>query len=526
METERAQNFQDRLNQWIASQGFWFQLKYSMSRPGGGGSVLYHMIRMAFRLMVFSVIVGIGAFIYLYNRTDREAYRKDLEISVLSALGAKDGSLGTFKREQGKFSISRISSSGKAGTFYTELDVRNISGQMSAWDGFVGTWDTGMMPLSRLDIDLRAGVADADLARTMGAVLFREHPGLEISGFDVEDATVTWGYSAVTRGVIERSHLKIVKTGSGWHLVFKGGKFSQNWLKDFDILELVVACRPDGVTVEKALFQKDGGTLDMSGLRISGAEQPVVSGVAKLKGVPLSGTLTTMAESVVEGRISGNLQVGGSTNSAEGVTFQGRILLGNGDSLSLRDKLHLLKTLKGVDAFNNYRRVEFTEGSFDLKTGGGNLQITGIDLKAGDAMTMKGSIKGRQPTPEEKRRFLPDLPVDDKVTTGPNASSKKPAKKDAVKKNDAKDFDREDQRLAIRKAAETSANSLSDIMSYEGEILLTLKPEVFEKSGKLIAEYPVDPKSGRIPLKVPVNGFLGSLTLKQAEEIYQKSQER
>ena len=34
METEQLQNFNERLSQWVANQGFWFQVRYSMSGTG------------------------------------------------------------------------------------------------------------------------------------------------------------------------------------------------------------------------------------------------------------------------------------------------------------------------------------------------------------------------------------------------------------------------------------------------------------------------------------------------------------
>jgi hypothetical protein len=31
MESEQSQNFNERLSQWVANQGFWFQIRYSMT---------------------------------------------------------------------------------------------------------------------------------------------------------------------------------------------------------------------------------------------------------------------------------------------------------------------------------------------------------------------------------------------------------------------------------------------------------------------------------------------------------------
>jgi hypothetical protein len=334
--------------------------------------------------------------------------------------------------------------------------------------------------------------------------------------------------------------MKAIRLANGWRLVFRSGKFSQNWIKGLDIEEVVVVCRPDGVTVEKALFHKNGGTVDMSGLRITGAEKPLVTGMAKFRNMPIEGILPPLAETMVEGRISGDFRVSGSTNSVEGIAFDGKVDLREGDVVSLRDRIHLLKALKGVDVFNNYRRVEFRTGSFILRTSKGSLSLEDVNLRADETMTLTGNVKARPPTEEETKILLPMLSEEKSLVSEDEKDAKRKSGMTAMdfslkqaeeaardaKGNPNKQQDRYDERLKQRKAAEGKADQLADIMKYEGELQLSLRPEVFEKSTKLIAEYPVDAKSGRIHVKVPVNGQLGILTLKLAEDIYQKGRER
>ena len=540
MESERAQNFQDRLNQWIASQGFWFQLKYSMSGKGMAGSTAFHVLQLFFRLLVFVVLIGVGGMFYLFNRTDGEPYRKKMEEAVLADLNSKEGQLQGLRQAQGKLSIAKFSAVGKDDAFFRDMDVRSIGAKMAVWNGLVGNWETGVMTIGRLDIDLRAGTTDAALAKNLGQVLFRNRPKLDIAGFDSEETTVSWGYSPVTSGMIEKSHMRAMRSANGWRLVFRSGKFSQNWIKGLDIEEVVVVCHPDGVTVEKALFRKNGGTLDMSGLRITGAEKPVVTGTARFRNLPMEVILPPLAGTMIEGAISGDFRVSGSTNSVEGIAFEGKVDLREGDVVSLRDRIHLLKALKGVDVFNNYRRVEFRTGSFIVRSGKGSLSLEDVNLRSDDTMTLTGNVKARPPTEEETKILLPMLGEEKSLVSDEEKGPKKSGGMSAMdfslkqaevaareaKGNPNKQQDRYDERLKERKAAETRADQLADIMKYEGEFELSLRPEVFEKSAKLVAEYPVDGKSGRIHVKVPVSGQLGILTLKLAEDIYQKGRER
>ena len=53
MESEQSQNFNERLSQWVANQGFWFQVRYSMSGSGMKGRAMFHLLRIGFRLLVF-----------------------------------------------------------------------------------------------------------------------------------------------------------------------------------------------------------------------------------------------------------------------------------------------------------------------------------------------------------------------------------------------------------------------------------------------------------------------------------------
>ena len=64
MESEQLQNFNERLSQWVANQGFWFQVRYSMSGSGMKGRAMFHLLRMGFRLLIFLALVALGTWIY------------------------------------------------------------------------------------------------------------------------------------------------------------------------------------------------------------------------------------------------------------------------------------------------------------------------------------------------------------------------------------------------------------------------------------------------------------------------------
>lgn len=537
MESERLQNFNDRLNQWIASQGFWFQLRYSMLGSGSRGGA-YQVFQLGFRLLIFALIVALGGLIYLVKRADGEGFRKKLEASLKEELGATRFRLGGFQHSQGKLAIPRITALGSDGTFFTELEANDIGGKMGLLDGVVGQWDPGTLTIGRLDIDLRAGAKDEAAAATLGQALFEDRPGVKIAGVDVEDATVTWGYSNLTRGMIEKSHLKARRLENGWRFQFKGGHFSQNWLSRLEIEDLVVVCTANGLLFEKARFKSGQGTLDFGGVTIKGKEKPLVEGLVRLDQLPLEGALPSGIQGFLEGSISGELKVRGSTNSLEGVGFEGRITLQEEDNITLRDRVHLLRALSVVDIYNNYRRVNFRQGSFKLKTTGGDLTLSDVNLKADDLFTLTGSMKARHPTQDEVNLHIqgeqearsPIFAAQEPTPEAAAPDSSDFTLKRAAKESQSKEktlpeeglSERYEVRLEERELEAQAADRLAESLRYEGEFEVTIRSDSFERSEKLHAEFPKNEKTGRIHLKVPIEGSLYDVTLKQAEDIYVK----
>jgi hypothetical protein len=76
-------------------------------------------------------------------------------------------------------------------------------------------------------------------------------------------------------------------------------------------------------------------------------------------------------------------------------------------------------------------------------------------------------------------------------------------------------------RLENRRLDELGAEKLSRSMRYEGELEISLPKEAFEKTPKLSELYPLRDPSGRVLMRVPLEGVIYDLTLKQAEGIYE-----
>ncbi len=543
MESEQTQNFNERLSQWVANQGFWFQVRYSMVGSGIKGVALFQLLRMAFRVTVFCLVVAAGIFYYLLKRTEYQAFNTNFKSALQSGFSAKEIEIKGFSRIQGQFEIKGIACEGGDQTFFNSLEAKNIRFKMGLLDGVVGKWDPKVILVSRLDVDLRAGADDAQSAKNFATAFFKKFDKVVVDSVEVTDASVSWGYSERTRGSISNSVLKIQRLEDVTILSFTGGVFDQNWLRNLEIVRLVVRCNAEGVYFEKAEFRRGQGTVDLGGLKVLGGERPSIEGVAKVRKLGLDGILPPALRSFVEGSFSSDFRVSGSTNTTAGVGFAGQVVLDGQDVITLRRRIYILQALSDIDYVRNYYRVDFKEGSFQMKTSGGGMEISDLNLKADDLFTMEGRMLVRLPTAEESRESVEkgsvaggsplfageeseedELAVradDSNFTLRRAALEEKRAKEGNAGVATNLSMDHLGLSLELRRLGEKAAERLSRTLRYEGLFKVTLLPDAFELAPKLIAQFPIDPKLGRIPLMVPIEGSIYELTLKQAEDIYQ-----
>ncbi len=535
MEYDESQQFNERLNHWVASQGFWFQLRYSLMGSGLAGTKGFHLMGLGLRLMVFLVLVMAVGGIYLMTRVGSEEFAKGIEERIGTTLHADEVELKGIARNSGSGVIPQLAATGEA-TFFSALEARNVRFKLGLLHGIIGKKDPGTVMIGRLEVDLQAGAADPRAAERISSALFEDRGGDLPTRFDIEDATLRWGYGATTRGGIQNSRLRIQKMEEGWKLVFEGGTFSQNWLRNLEIVSLVASCSPQGIDFEEALFKVGQGTVKIENLRLVAGERPQVEGRATLKRLPLDSVLPVVARSFLEGSISGVFDISGSTNTPEGIGFEGTVMLEEGDLIRLKDRVHLLRALSVVVAYHNYRKVDFRQGSFKLKTGGGTFEIQDLALDGKELMTLEGNIKGRPPTEDEQRQtkeqeavsplfaseLLDDAEVlseEDAGFTLRRAAEAADASKSGSEESGAAVFDEVAGTLAVP-PWEAQEQNAARALRFEGALEITLPPDAFERAPILRDLHGRAAGSGRVPLKVPVEGTFYELTLGQAETIY------
>jgi hypothetical protein len=546
MEPEQLQNFNERLSQWVSNQGFWFQVRYSMSGSGAKGRILFHLLKMSFRVLIFLVLVAIGTWIFLEKRTDSMRFVAIQKKEIQERLSASDFEMRGYRRTQGQLEISRLAAEGEKNTFFTTLEARNIRCNMGLVDGLLGVWKPGIISIAKLDIDLRAGADDPDAASNLAAALFRTSTKVEANSFEVGNTNMRWGFSERTQGTIVGSTMRLNRYGDGWKISLKGGTFSQNWLQNLEILNIEAVCDKDTLVFQKAELKLNQGTVDFSGLRLTGGERPGVSGIAKIRNLNLESIIPPALQSFMEGSISGDFKVTGSTNSSDGVGLEGQVALDGKDFISLRERIHLLKALSVVDYSRNYHRVDFREGSFLIKTINGGMEVSDVKLKSDELFTMEGRLKVRLPTQEEIQSAIakgagvdnsPLFTAEDAAAVERNllkSESDFTLKRAALEAQRIKEgkqsldslslFDRLGVGTEKRRMEQMEMERMSRMLRYDGLFLITIQKDAFERAPRLQEMYPVDPGSNRIPIRVPIEGDIYDITLKQAEDTYIRGQ--
>ena len=544
MESEQTENFNERLNQWVSNQGFWFQIRYSMAGSGIRGRAMFHLLRLAARLLVFILIVAAGLSIYLMKRPGTKQFFTGIRGDLESGLSATELEIRGVQHSQGQLDIGRLAAQGGEDTFFDSIEARNIRFNMNLLDGLIGTWQAGNIDIARLEVDLRAGTNDPQSAAKLAETIFRKPLKVEADSFQVADATFRWGYSERTQGAIESSNLKMQRVGNGWRLSFRGGTFSQNWLRQLEIVNLVVIAENGGMVFERAELKSGMGTVEFPGLRLVGGERPEVDGIVKIRSLTLDRVIPPALRNFVEGSISGDFKVFGSTNSSDGIGFEGQVTMDGTDLISLRERIHLLKALSVVDYSRNYHRVDFREGSFFLKTHRGGMELTEIDLKAEELFTLQGAFTVRLPTQQEIDEAMTkgadssplfaegEAPTDLTKPSSPESEfTLRRAAQEARRIQEGRQspesltlFDRLGLSIEMRRLQSQAAERMSRMLRYDGTVRITLPGDAFERAPRLKELYPVDRATGRVAIRVPLQGHIYELTFRQAEDIYLQGQ--
>lgn len=548
MDLETTKQFNERLAQWVANQGFWFQLRYSMA-GGGTSTLMYHTLRMLLKIAIFVVIAAAILLFFLVRRTDQASFKEKLKDSIVSGFECQSGQMKSFNRTQNRASIRYLTLEGGPNSYIDQCEVSGISFRMGLMDGLLGTWDANQISVDRMSVNVKAGAETEEEAMALGRSLSKRFDSLRFQALECQNTRIAWGYSLRTMGSISQSKMVVIRQDNGWRLRFTGGTFQQNWLKNLHIDELILVCTDKAITVEKGQFSvmiplselsadKAHGKVTFEDVKVTGGLRPGFSGSVIFENLPLHELLQDSYKDCIEGSISGRLKVQGSTNATDGVTFAGRVSLNEADEIILRSQLPLLNSLSILSPAGSFRKITFNEGYFNIKTSGGSLAISDINLIAPEQMEMRGGFLVRPAKSEEVNEMVRKGSITDEIAQGVIATaseissgtdelSLRRATELAGKGEKSKTgFDTQISDNSLPFAAEAmaselqvkTAEKLAITSIFEGKVSLTLPAAAFANAPS-VAKMARMADETSILLDSELQGNISDLTRTQAENL-------
>lgn len=545
IDQERLNAFQARMSSWVAGQGLFFQLRYAAAVRGTESSLFAAVMRLVLRLVIVVLVVLVGLWVFLAKRVDYGWFRNDLGEKISVALGANSAVVGSVSRERGHVNLQRVSLEGGEGSFFYDADIRGLRTRMGLLDGVVKDWNGESVTMKTLTISLKGGAETDEEAQASYKSLFFKPSQFSFDVVDVEDATLSWGYSEIHRGSIQGAHLKANRReDGGWKVVIKGGLFSQNWIRRFEIERMEVIVTQDRFEIVEMKLAKDGGSLELAGTLNKGGARPEFEGSGSMRSLSIWSVVEADYREFVDGVISGTLKFSGSTNTQAGFQVEAEVDLEEGDHVVLRDRFPLFRAISAVDRFRSYKKVRFSTGGFQMKTGGDQLELSKILLQALDLMRMEGDVTVRLPTDEEVKERLK---MEERPTVGAagrsSATDGGREKKDEEKELSLRDAgearkkaqERKDQSIRslilgsqtnsteVREIVEKAAKREKEAYFLEGEVRIGITKDVFDRAPALDETYPVDDETGLRWLALPLNGSIFMVGKDLADQIYLQS---
>ena len=395
---KKLDQFQTRMSAWVAGQGLLFQLSHG--GRGASSAIMGWVTRITLRLSILLAVGAVLLYGYLIRKPFSPSFGESLQLAVQEGLGAESVEMGPTGRKEGQLDLSSLEMEGSEGAFFDRLRARNIKTRMRILSGTAGVWRGEVVSAEQLDVKVKSGSERLDSEKVYGAI-FHAGEGFTFDRVEVEDATILWGYSASTAGEIRNTKLSGKRNEIGWRLKMKGGTFSQNWLKDLTIDSLECQISSEGLQIVDAQFSKGEGKMVLAGRVRGPVVDPQVELSGNMKGFPLAGCLQSEVAAVLNGRVSGEVQLGGSPYGASGITVSAQIVLAPGDEIIVTDEIELLDVISLVDRYRSYKKIRFRSGGFNLETGKNVAVISDIRLEAKDHARLEGGFLSRRPSDKE-----------------------------------------------------------------------------------------------------------------------------
>ncbi|MDA7496480.1 hypothetical protein N8491_01640 [Akkermansiaceae bacterium] len=404
VDQQRLNEYQSKVSDWIGRQGVLFQFRYA--RTVGAVTLGRHLSGLTLKLVLFLVVAGVCGFFVLNRHFDSPGYGEKVAGQVANALGAGEIEVTGFSRNFGKGDFQFLELKGGEESFFYEAKFEKLRGEFSFLTGVTDSWRPSAISIKKADLRLKAGGSEDEMKLGFSSII-ESLKGQGISQIKIEDCSFSWGYSKLTFGKVRNSDFRAVLHEGIWEVELSGGTFQQNWLGPLAIKSADLKIGVGGIKIESLNLESNGGEADLKGSISGPVNMPTFDLAGGFNSLPIEKLIKINGVSTreyIEGRISGDLKIGGSSNRQ--VELSGQVKLDENDSVTIRERWSLLRALSILDNERTYLRIDFNQGGFAFSTGGGGMQVSEINLNAGNKARLLGSFKTRLPTQAEAAETL------------------------------------------------------------------------------------------------------------------------
>lgn len=394
---EKKESFDRSLNEWLSKEGLTFQLLHAR---GGGGAFFSHIIYVGIRLFVLALLFLLLAWWMLSKRLTSDSFVKGLEKKTQKELSLKSVSFESPSYDDGFYRLKKCQMQGGQASFFKSLVADGIEVEAGILSAFFTDWHAKNIHVRSLLSLLKAGNSNDAMAKEAYGKLFQSFGNFSFSIAEIDEASFFWGYSQYNSGKLEKTSAHISRFNKGWKIRLQGGTFAQNWLKDLSLEHAVIICLPDSLVFEEVILRKGKGLLRFQG-QMSIESQPRLEGSFSINNFVLRDILGKKNPSWLEGSFCAKGTFSGSTNRQEGITTEMDVTLEKGNQLIIRQGFPLFSALKLIDFYHSYRKILFKEGKARVRTGGGHIVISDMNLSSEEGIALTGNLEGRPPSNQE-----------------------------------------------------------------------------------------------------------------------------
>jgi hypothetical protein len=537
VDKERLGEYQKRVSSWISEQGMFFQLRYSgiVADSSFIKQIWNFLIKL---LILFAALLGFS-YVVLNRHFDSASYSERIGEKIGEALRAEVIEVSSFSRARGQGQFRDVELTGGDYSFFIEANMDSLSGPITFLAGVTEDWAPEEIRINEGSFQLKAGGEDEEMEEAF-AVVIDTFSGSKLQSIIIEHLDFDWGYTKLTYGAITDTRFIANNVDGAWEISLSGGRFTQNWLKDLELVSASIVCGADGITIESMDLKLGEGSMSFTGGIRGTLAMPEFQIAGEFVSLPIDRLISLagiQTREFISGAISGDLNIEGSSNRK--ILTHGNARIKEGDIITIREKWAILRMLSVLDLNNSFRRVDFNTGSFNFSSGDGGLELSDIVLQSTDQLRLEGELSARLPTQKEaaealgitlSKGFGKGLANDPTDVSGANAlEEERWSLKRAANGGKVNDLDLDfaglettneglNVQLSQQEVEEKRLRGAMSVHRVEGDLKLGVYAGVFSEYASLQEKYPSDNENWRwIPLGVDTT--FSKISEEEAEQL-------